>query len=135
VGPGTRLTRAATLREAWQSRTNDPLQITKALFVQPTWSNSRRPLIRQPFQGRILPPGNAPRRATAHRFRIRIRHVTCVELWGFETPDLLHAMNHSPVPGPGDMRPDQARRQLTLAAPGPGELPLAPFCSSIRPSK
>jgi hypothetical protein len=35
---------------------------------------------------------------------------------GIRTPDLLHAMNHSPVLRPGTMGSDQASRQLTLAA-------------------
>jgi hypothetical protein len=52
---------------------------------------------------------------------------------GIRTPDLLHAMNHSPVPRPGHMRPDQARHQLTLAAAGSAEPSLASFCPSICP--
>ena len=65
---------------------------------------------------------------------VRIMLLNCGAM-GIRTPDLLHAMNHSPVLRPGDMRPDQATRELTLAAAGPGEHPPAAFCPSDCPSK
>ena len=54
---------------------------------------------------------------------------------GTRTPGLLHAMNHPPVPRPGHMWPDQARRQLTLAAAGSEQPSPAAFCPSNCPSK
>ena len=59
-----------------------------------------------------------------------ILHMNWSGATGIRTPDLLHAMNHSPVPRPGDMGSDQARRQLTLAAAGSNEPSLAAFCPS-----
>jgi hypothetical protein len=54
---------------------------------------------------------------------------------GIRTPDLLHAMNHSPVMRPANMQLDQATCVLTQAAAGIGEPLSAPFCPSDCPSK
>jgi hypothetical protein len=97
--------------------TPDLLQAAKAPLAQPIWPDSARMLISQLSHGRILAPWNAPRQAAAYRFIVRFTCLTCRGDMGIRTPDLLHAMNHSPGPRPGDMQPDQAECELTQAAP------------------
>jgi hypothetical protein len=76
----------------------DLLHITKALLVRVVtqslrhrWSDGQLPA--------DLAPQNAPHRAHAHQFWIRIMCLTWVELSGLE-PLLLHAMNHRHVRRP-----------------------------------
>ena len=86
-------------------------------------------------KGRILPLGMPFTRAVTRRLGVRNYTSDLGGATGIRTPDLLHAINHSPVPRPGNMRPDQATRELTHAATGPDEHPPAAFCPSECPSK
>jgi hypothetical protein len=114
------------------TRTDDLLRITKALLVQPTRPNSARMLIRHHRRGGAC-PSECPSVGGSSSVQSSNYISDLCGAMGIRTPDLLHAMNHSPVPRPGHMRPDQARHQLTLAAAGSAEPSLVSFCPSICP--
>ena len=98
------------------------------------------PVVRRP-PGGIAPPfpaelalSNRRRWNTAVQFAIRRRSwPTCCRSMQ-PSRDLLYAMNHSTIPRPGQMRPDQQERQLTRAVTSPGRAAtsaiLPPECPS-----